>query len=257
MFKKENIVWLYFIGILIMMVVVIYSGKEYFIPVILGTRDTNIETGFVYSDPPKTTINRDLDYRADMVTLKGTITIDLFEKAAPINVNNFVFLSQQNYYNGTYFHRLIPSLFIQGGDRNTINDDPSDDGFGGPGYIVKDEINWDTNAFDEAKRQELTAAGYKSTEGLYSRPIRKYSVIMASSGPDTNGGQFCIILADDDDPRLYEMAGRFTVIGEVIFGKENLIKLANTEIDARNPLVPRPIRKLTISDINIYTHNPQ
>lgn len=251
MLKKENVVWLYFIGIIVMLIIVAWAGRDYFIPIFLGDRGTNIQTGFVYEDPPEMNINTDLDYRAIIDTFAGNITVDLFETAAPLNVNNFVFLSNNGYYRGTTFHRLVPDFFIQGGDRNTLNDDPSDDGFGGPGYIVRDEINWDTLGLDDETRNQLIAGGYSSEEGLFSRPIRKYSVVMANSGPDTNGSQFFIVIAEDDDPRLDEMQGKYTVIGEVIFGKDILLNIADTDVDATNPLIPRPIRRLTIQNINI------
>jgi cyclophilin family peptidyl-prolyl cis-trans isomerase len=255
MFKKDNLVWLYFVGILIMLVIVFLVGRDYIVPIVSGSRTSQIDTGFNYTRPPAFSLDTAKDYRSRINTNNGTLVVDLYESAAPNNVNNFVYLAQQKFYAGTYFHRLVPGLFIQGGDRNTLNDDPTDDGYGSPGYVVNDEVNWDALSFDAAKRTELNAAGYTSAAGLSSIGLKKYALAMASAGPNTNGSQFFFILAENEDPRLYQMSGKFTVIGEVILGREILNRIASSEVDATNQLVPRPIRKLIVQDVEIYTTN--
>lgn len=255
MFKKENLVWLYFIGIIILLILVYFVARDYVLPIVRGERGTRIDSGFNYEAPPAMILEKGKDYRLRINTAAGTITADLFETNAPQNVNNLVYLATQGYYDGTYFHRLVPGLFIQGGDRNTVNDDPNDDGFGSPGYVVNDEINWDSLSFDVAKRDELTALGYSSRTEVSSKPLKKYAIAMASSGPNSNGAQFFIVLAEDLDSRLAEMSGKFTVVGEVILGRDVLASLGATEVDASNQLVPRPIRRLTATKFEIFTAN--
>ena len=97
--------------------------------------------------------------RAIMETDKGTITLELFDDAAPNTVKNFVDLSEAGFYNGLKFHRVIPNFMVQGGC-------PKGTGTGGPGYTIKCEIN-------ENKHE----AG---------------SLSMAHRGPDTGGSQFFI-----------------------------------------------------------------
>ncbi|MEE1067580.1 MAG: peptidylprolyl isomerase, partial [Fibrobacteraceae bacterium] len=65
---------------------------------------------------------------------EGKIVIDLNYKEAPNTVANFVELSNQGFYNGLVFHRVIPGFMIQGGD-------PNGNGSGGPGYVIDDEKN--------------------------------------------------------------------------------------------------------------------
>ena len=55
-------------------------------------------------------------YSAEMVTSKGTLTIALDPVAAPKTVNNFVFLARYHYFDGIFFHRVIPGFVLQGGD---------------------------------------------------------------------------------------------------------------------------------------------
>ena len=66
--------------------------------------------------------------------------IKLRDDAAPKTCANFRKLVKEGFYDGTYFHRVIPGFMIQGGDPNTKNADPNDDGMGGPGYTVPAEI---------------------------------------------------------------------------------------------------------------------
>ena len=74
---------------------------------------------------------------ATLKTNKGDITIELFPEIAPRAVENFIRLSEEGYYNGVIFHRVIPEFMIQGGD-------PSGSGFGGEsiwGKSFKDEFS--------------------------------------------------------------------------------------------------------------------
>ncbi len=50
-----------------------------------------------------------------METSKGDITIELYEKEAPITVKNFLSYVSEGFYNNLIFHRVIPNFMIQGG----------------------------------------------------------------------------------------------------------------------------------------------
>ncbi len=69
----------------------------------------------------------------------GDIELELTDTTTPKTVDNFIKLAKKDYYNGIYFHRVIPDFMIQGGDPNTKNDNRGDDGSGGPGYKFEDE----------------------------------------------------------------------------------------------------------------------
>ena len=94
-------------------------------------------------------------------TNRGNIILELFLDKVPTTVNNFMKLSNDGFYNGLKFHRVIPDFMVQTGC-------PQGTGTGGPGYKFKDE-------FHSALRH--------STPGIMS---------MANSGPNTNGSQFFI-----------------------------------------------------------------
>ena len=121
---------------------------------------------------------------ARIKTNKGVIEIELFGEEAPKAVSNFIFLTKEGFYNGLKFHRREEGFVIQGGD-------PNGDGTGGPGYTFEDE---------PVKR-------------TYARGI----VAMANSGPDTNGSQFFIMLADNKGlPKNYTIFGKVSKGVEVI-----------------------------------------
>ena len=87
----------------------------------------------MYSEPPEMQIDPDKTYVATISTAKGDIVVQLDASAAPLTVNNFVFLARQGFYDTLTFHRVEPGFVIQGGD-------PAGTGGGGPGYTVPAEI---------------------------------------------------------------------------------------------------------------------
>ena len=71
----------------------------------------------------------------------GKIMIEFFPNDAPTHIANFIKLSENGFYDGTIFHRVIPGFMIQGGDPNTKDGDKSTWGTGGPGTFVNAEFN--------------------------------------------------------------------------------------------------------------------
>ncbi len=143
---------------------------------------------------PPPVIDESKSYQATIHTEKGDILMQLFAAEAPITVNNFVFLARQGWYNGITFHRVIKDYIAQTGD-------PSNSGYGGPGYTFVNE----------------------STPALkFDKPGR---VAMANSGKDTNGSQFFITLAVTP-----QLNGEYTIFGQVTNGMDILQRLT-----LRNP----------------------
>jgi len=124
---------------------------------------------------------------ATIATVRGPIKLEMFGEDAPITVWNFLTLARSGYYRNTRFHRVVPNFVAQDGD-------PRDDGNGGPGYAIRDEMN--------RHRYERGAVG------------------MALSGPDTGGSQYFI--THSPQPHL---DGHYTVFGRVVSGFDVLDKL--------------------------------
>ena len=191
------------------------------------------------------------DYYAIFKTNFGDIEIDLDEKNAPNSVKSFIFLAESRYYDGTHFHRFIPGLFIQGGSRNTLNDDPSDDKYGNPGYVIDDEINWDSLSLSEEKKQQLSNDGYSSKESIESIKMESYVIAWANSSPNTNGSQFFITFQNADSDRLSSLEGRHTVFGRVTSGQDVVNKISQINVNLENIDEPRPSETVRILSISI------
>lgn len=176
------------------------------------------QTTAKYSSPPAMSISPDKQYTAVVKTSQGNFKIKLFNKEAPVTVNNFVFLSRDGFYKGVTFHRIIKEFMVQTGD-------PLGTGAGGPGYKFADELN---------------------SKMAYSQGI----VAMANSGPNTNGSQFFICTGDQ--ARNLDQAPNYTIFGQVIEGMDVIQKIAATpvEADARGEL-SKPKEKVTINEIVI------
>jgi len=147
----------------------------------------------------------------------GDIKIELYREDAPGTVSNFLTLAKGGFYDGTKFHRVIPSFMIQGGDPNSKDDNWSDDGFGGPGYAFEDEIN--------------------------SNKLLRGSLAMANSGPNTNGSQFFIVTAESA-PWL---DGAHTVFGRVLEGMDVVTHIENLPRNAND----HPIEDALIMSVEI------
>lgn len=120
-------------------------------------------------------------------TDKGVIEFEVYPEATKA-ASNFIFLARDGFYDGLTFHRVVPGFVIQGGD-------PLGNGTGGPGYQFADEP--------------------------VTRKYDKGIVAMANSGPNTNGSQFFIMLADRP-----ELPPNYTIFGKVTKGQEVVGKIA-------------------------------
>jgi cyclophilin family peptidyl-prolyl cis-trans isomerase len=148
---------------------------------------------------------------ATITTDKGDIDIDLFTNDAPRAAKNFLDLARKGFYNGVIFHRIVPGFVIQGGD-------PAGTGRGGPGYTFPDE----------------------PFKGEYMRG----TLAMANAGPNTNGSQFFICLAD--------LAGKlpksYTIFGQVTRGLEVVDAIAAGKTGAQD----RPIEPVTMTKVTVH-----
>ncbi len=170
-----------------------------------------------YESYPPMTIDQNINYQATLVTNKGDIVIELFANEAPLAVNNFIFLAREGFYDNVKFHRVIQGFVIQSGD-------PTGTGGGGPGYRFADEL---------------------PTNRDYIGGI----LAMANAGPNTNGSQFFITLAN--------LTGRlpksYTIFGRVIDGMDIVNQIGNVPVEVRNnelssPTVDVRIRTVTIAE---------
>lgn len=190
--------------------------------------------------PQATTEVGEKERLVEMETSMGNIKIKLFPEQAPKAVENFITHSEEGYYEGVIFHRVINDFMIQGGD-------PDGTGMGGE------------SIYGEPFEDEFSNQLYNFRGALS----------MANSGPSTNGSQFFIVQNKTLDPRSvdqmkkanytekvikqYEDGGTpwldkaHTVFGQVIEGMDVVDKIATTPVgEGDKPEEDVVIKKITV-----------
>lgn len=171
--------------------------------------------------------SREKDIRRIIIeTEKGNIKLELYSKVAPKTVENFITLTEEGFYDGITFHRVVEDFVIQGGD-------PNGDGSGGPGYTFEDEINPIALNMDIAWTKQLEQLGYKYRTDLKSIPHEPGVISMANSGPNTNGSQFFIVTTQPQP----DLDGRHTVFGRVYEGMDVVLDIEQGDVMKRVYLV--------------------
>jgi peptidyl-prolyl cis-trans isomerase B (cyclophilin B) len=163
---------------------------------------------------PQQTLKKGEEATAVVETSCGTFEIALDIARAPKTANSFAYLSEEGFYDGLSFHRIVPGFVIQGGD-------PLGTGTGGPGYTVV----------------EKPPANLAYTKG---------TVAMAKSSaepPGSSGSQFYVVTgADAGLPPEYALVGKVSEGLDVV---ERIGKLP-TDPTTEKPKQPVLIEKITI-----------
>jgi len=147
-----------------------------------------------------------------MTTNHGPIVFEMFDEDAPKTVENFRKLSQDGFYDGLTFHRIIRDFMIQGGC-------PQGTGTSGPGYEFEDEFN--------------------------QHKVIRGALAMANAGPNTNGSQFFIVTTG----AAPWLDGKHTVFGRVTSGMEVVDALEGLPTDSRDrPSEPATIETIEFTD---------
>lgn len=180
-----------------------------------STKNINSNSSMSNGQPTQV-LDLNKNYAVLLKTELGNIKISLNVKGTPITANNFAYLAQNNFYNGTIFHRAIKGFMIQGGD-------PNGNGTGGPGYKFADE----------------------PFTGEYVRG----AVAMANSGPNTNGSQFFIMHAD------YPLPKNYVIFGQVVEGMDVVDQIATAPVEKNifgelsKPVVPIQISSVEVMEL--------
>lgn len=178
--------------------------------------------------------------KATIKTNYGQMKFQLFPQIASKTVENFIGLSNQGYYDGVIFHRVIRDFMIQGGD-------PTGTGMGGSSI-------WGTPFEDEFSDNVFNLRGALS---------------MANAGPGTNGSQFFVVQNQNLDPMMIEemktanypaeiiekyreggtpwLDHHHTVFGHLISGWDILDEIASVKTIAND----RPEKDVIIEEILI------
>jgi cyclophilin family peptidyl-prolyl cis-trans isomerase len=165
---------------------------------------------------PATTIDPEKAYTARFETSMGSFTVELLPKDAPQTVNSFVCLAREGFFDGIVFHRVVAEFVVQAGD-------PTGTGGGGPGYRFADELPTTLN---------------------YERG----TLAMANAGPNTNGSQFFVCLAD----LTQRLPKNYSIFGRVTDGMETVDAIGAVQVEqGRSGEVSSPVEPVTITSVTI------
>ena len=175
-----------------------------------------------WSSAPKMTINKNTTYYAHIQSTQGPIVIKLLTSKAPVTVNNFVFLTNQKYYNCNSIFRAQTGFVNQTGNPGQNNQGSA------PGYTIPDEL---------------------PPSGSPTYP--KFSVAMANTGsPNTGGSHFFFVLCD---PAAYASAGgnclsdSYSLFGQVVSGQRAVTIINDQGTSGGTPVVTNRMLKVTIT----------
>jgi peptidyl-prolyl cis-trans isomerase B (cyclophilin B) len=167
---------------------------------------------FAGGKPGKPSKKRRSDEVVTITTSQGVIRVILFDDT-PLHKANFLQKTKTGFYNGTTFHRVIPNFMIQGGDANSKDADPGNDGLGQPNEgTVPAEF--------AAGHQHNYGALAAARQGDFANPQRASSI-----------SQFYLVENHDG---THFLDGQYTVFGQAIQGLDVIDKIANLPRDGRD-----------------------
>ena len=158
----------------------------------------------------------------------GEIRVELLADVAPRTAEHFRALAERGAYDGTTFHRVIPGFMIQGGDPNTRDRDPRNDGGGGSDPLVPDE-----------------RPAVSHVRGIVS---------LANRGvPNSGGMQFFILVGE-----ARHLDGLHAVFGRVSSGMDVVDRIAASDLDlyGRHGPPNRPNQDVVIERVHVERGSP-
>lgn len=176
------------------------------------------KTGAGSADPGKVAV---------FETTYGRIVFEFLTEAAPMHSAAFQDMIGDGYFDGTTFHRIIRNRVIQGGDPNSKNDNPDDDGLGQPGQsTIPAEFS-----------QTL-----KHTRGIVSA---------ARKGNDVNSATSQFFICTGNEAAF---DGKYSIFGRVVDGMNVVDIIAGAPLRTDDPkYAERPVEPVVIKRAYLAT----
>ena len=151
----------------------------------------------------------------------GDMVVEFYPDIAPMHVESFMALANEEYFNGTTFHRVIPGFMIQGGDPNSRNENRATHGTGGR-----------AGKFFGLGNEEDPSTWLIPQE-FSDKPHVKGILSMArTNDPNSASSQFFVC---HDNANFLD--NNYTVFGKVIDGLDIIDEIVNVAKDQNdNPL---------------------
>jgi cyclophilin family peptidyl-prolyl cis-trans isomerase len=182
-----------------------------------------------FTKAPPDCIGKTSVWDATFTTSLGNFVVQMDAAQSYLAVNNFVFLSKWNYYNGTYFHRVIPGFVVQGGD-------PTGTGSGGP------------HRFPGYSYTGNTPPASCKTKPAQASCYRIGDIAVANSGTSaSDGSQFFVVLPGG--PKTLNTEPLYTDFGKVTVGMNVVEKIGADGSSGGTPKVKVYLLKVTVKQV--------
>jgi peptidyl-prolyl cis-trans isomerase B (cyclophilin B) len=171
-----------------------------------------VETGDAVKqvDPPPGDPEPDAPEEVIVATDQGDVKVSLDADKAPCTVNSFLSLAKQGFFDDSHCHRLTTQgiYVLQCGDPSSTGEaGDQDDGQGGPGYVIEDEL------VDQDPRLQPCIGQVDPQSGREVCTYTAGTVALAKGGPDSGGSQFFLVYRDSLLPNNYTVFGKMSAAG--------------------------------------------
>jgi peptidyl-prolyl cis-trans isomerase A (cyclophilin A) len=157
-----------------------------------------------------------------MSTSMGDIKIELYEDKAPVTVKNFLAYVNDKFYDGTIFHRVIPSFMIQGG------------------------------GFDKGMKQKATKASIKNEAANGLKNDAGTIAMARTSDPDSATAQFFINVVNNDGLNRPKPDGHgYAVFGKVVDGMDVVHKIEHVQTTTKGMYHNVPAEPVVIKSVTV------
>ena len=151
----------------------------------------------------------------------GDMVVEFYPDIAPMHVDSFMALANEEYFNGTTFHRVIPGFMIQGGDPNSRNENRATHGTGGR-----------AGKFFGLGNEEDPSTWLIPQEFSDTPHVKGILSMARTNDPNSASSQFFVC---HDNANFLD--NNYTVFGKVIDGLDIIDQIANVAKDQNdNPL---------------------
>ncbi|WP_404369452.1 peptidylprolyl isomerase [Marinobacter sp.] len=157
--------------------------------------------------------------RVVIETSEGNIQVQLRPDIAPETVRNFLTYAENDFYQGTVFHRVIPGFMIQGG------------------------------GYDKDMEKKSTRPPVKNEARPTVKNLRGTLAMARTSNPDSATSQFFINLVDNDYLNAGQNGAGYTVFGRVTAGMGVVDAIAATPTSRSKGMADVPQTPVVIRDI--------
>jgi peptidyl-prolyl cis-trans isomerase A (cyclophilin A) len=171
-------------------------------------------SAFIHADDSDKTL-------ATISTSMGDIKLELFTSKAPVTVANFIRYAESDFFNGTIFHRVIPSFMVQAG------------------------------GFDSNLAKKTTETPIINEANPFV-PNRRGTIAMArTSAPNSATSQFYINVADNSSLNKTSRSPGYAVFGKVFEGMIVADQISNVQTGIQNQMRDVPLDPITINSVSI------